>query len=107
MTLPKSKQDDVLDASDVKCPGYKNQSTAWWDGSQIYGSTEALTKELRTKRPDGKLELTRHGTESLLPRDQDGKPRTGFNSNWWIGLEILHTLFALEHNALCDMFREA
>ena len=26
--------------------------------------------------------------------------------NWWIGLALLHTLFTLEHNALCDKLRE-
>jgi len=107
MKLPKTKPDDVLDPSDVKCPGYKNESTAWWDGSQIYGSTEAMTTLLRNKLPDGKLELIQHGAESFLPREVDGTARTGFNNNWWIGLEILHTLFALEHNALCDMFKGA
>lgn len=72
----------------------------------MYGSTEAVTQELRTKHPDGKLTLTEEKKEAFLPRDPTtGLPLTGFNNNWWIGLEILHTLFALEHNAICDMFR--
>ena len=28
---------------------------------------------------------------------------TGFSDNYWIGLSMLHTLFAKEHNAICDM----
>ncbi|VUC23259.1 unnamed protein product [Clonostachys rosea] len=107
MTLPKTKPDEILDPSDVKCPGYKNVNTAWWDGSQIYGSSEAATRALRTSRPDGKLELAENGTGVFIPRDQDGNPRTGFSDNWWVGMELLHTLFALEHNALCDMFQKA
>ncbi|CAI6091158.1 unnamed protein product, partial [Clonostachys chloroleuca] len=73
----------------------------------IYGSTEEATRELRGLDPDGKLELAENGTGTFIPRDEDGHPRTGFNDNWWVGMEILHTLFALEHNVLCDMFRKA
>jgi len=107
MTLPKTRPDDETDPSDRKCPGYRNLNTPWWDGSQIYGSDEGKTESLRTKFPDGKLELTERGTEKFLPRDKEGNVQTGFSNNWWVGMEILHTLFALEHNALCDMFRTA
>jgi hypothetical protein len=109
MTLPKTKTDDLSppDPTDKVCPGYRNLNTPWWDGSQIYGSSESITLALRAKHPDGKLEMDARGTESFLPRDKDGNVETGFNNNWWIGMEILHTLFALEHNALCDMFRKA
>ena len=27
---------------------------------------------------------------------------TGFTENGWVGLSLLHALFALEHNAICD-----
>ncbi|KAK8071803.1 hypothetical protein PG996_005151 [Apiospora saccharicola] len=107
MQLPKTKPDATLHPSDVKCPGYKNVNTSWWDGSQIYGSSEAITESLRTKLPDGKLTLNQNGTGAFIPRDQDGNPLTGFHNNWWVGMEMLHTLFALEHNALCDMLRQA
>lgn len=107
MKLPKTKPDATLHPSDLKCPGYKNDNTAWWDGSQVYGSTEVITAKLRGAHPDGKLELNQNGTGAFIPRDQDGNPLTGFNDNWWVGMEMLHTLFALEHNVLCDMFRKA
>lgn len=107
MIIPKSKQDEILDPSDKVCPGYINTQTPWWDGSQIYGATEKITDELRSKHPDGKLLLSKDGTESFLPRDpKTGLPETGLNNNWWTGLEILTTLFALEHNQLCEMFRK-
>jgi hypothetical protein len=107
MILPRTKPDEILDPSDIKCPAYKNTSTAWWDSSQIYGSSEAVTQELRTKHPDGKILLTERGREAFIPRDSDGNPLTGFNSNWWIGMEMLHTMFALEHNAICDKLRQS
>ncbi|KAK4233965.1 alpha-dioxygenase 2 [Achaetomium macrosporum] len=107
MEIFRTKPDEVRDSSDIKCPGYNNENTAWWDGSQIYGSSEEATKALRTKLPDGKLTLDDTGIASFLPRDKDGNPLTGFNSNWWIGMEMLHTLFALEHNAICDALKAA
>jgi hypothetical protein len=30
---------------------------------------------------------------------------TGFNESWWLGLSALHTLFAREHNTVCDELR--
>lgn len=107
MRLPRTKPDEVLDPSDIKCPAYKNTNTAWWDGSQIYGSDEAATHALRTKQADGKLQLTERGREAFLSRDCDGNPVTGFKDNWWIGIEMLHTVFALEHNAICDKLRQS
>ncbi|KAF2787741.1 heme peroxidase [Melanomma pulvis-pyrius CBS 109.77] len=107
MTLPRSKPDEVLDPSDIKCPAYKNTNTSWWDGSQIYGSSEVATHALRTKQPDGKLVLTERGREAFIPRGSDGNPLTGFKDNWWIGMEMLHTMFALEHNAICDKLRQS
>lgn len=105
MTLNKTKPDEILSETDVKCPAYKNLNIAWWDGSQIYGSNETITSTLRTKSEDGKLLLTKSRLEQFLPRDPNNLPMTGFNNNWWLGMEILHTLFALEHNSICDMLR--
>jgi hypothetical protein len=107
MELPRTKTDEVRNPTDIKCPGYKNTNTAWWDSSQIYGSSEVVTRTLRNMHSDGKLLLTQKGREQFLPRDADGNPLTGFNNNWWIGMEMLHTLFAMEHNAICDTVRRA
>lgn len=107
MKLFQTKPDKALDSSDEQCPGYRNVNTAWWDGSQIYGSSEAVTMSLRGNHPHGKLLLDRVGREDrFLPRDENGDPKTGFSDNWWLGVEMLHTLFALEHNSICDKIRQ-
>jgi tetratricopeptide (TPR) repeat protein len=80
-----------------------NEVTHWWDGSQIYGSDQATQDRLRSFRL-GKLRLSSEGT---LPVDGTGVEDTGFRRNWWVGLSMLHTLFAREHNAICDMLHEA
>lgn len=104
MHLPSSKTDTK---PGEKRAAYKNMNTAWWDSSQIYGSDEVKTMELRRADLNGKLALDDKLREKFLFRDSQGNPETGFNDNWWIGMELLHTLFALEHNAICDMLRKA
>lgn len=106
MKVNKTQPDEnILGPADQKFPAYKNQNTHWWDASMIYGSNEKETQELRVKcqkTGDGKLELSED--ENFLPL-KDGLPATGFRENWWLGLEILHTLFAKEHNAICTQLK--
>lgn len=80
-------------------PAYANQNSHWWDASQVYGTDRALAARLRSGE-GGKLKLDASG---LLPVDPDtGIDFTGFSDNWWVGLAMLHTLFTLEHNHICD-----
>jgi hypothetical protein len=82
---------------------FVNEVTHWWDGSQLYGSDEATQRSVRSGVL-GKLGVT---DEGLLPIDPaTGMERTGFSRNWWVGLGMLHTLFAREHNAICDRLHE-
>ena len=78
-----------------------NEVTHWWDGSQIYGSDQETQDRLRS-HINGKLEVT---SDRTLPLDKAGIEQTGFQRNWWIGLTIMHTLFVLEHNEICDELR--
>ena len=80
-----------------------NEVTHWWDGSQIYGSDQDTQNRLRSGL-DGKLRLEDNGT---LPLDKKGIEETGFTRNWWVGLAMLHTLFAREHNAICEHLKAA
>ncbi len=85
-------------------PTYLNIATHWWDASQIYGSDEATMAKVRSGE-HGKLVI---GPDGLLPLDpHSGVDITGVNGNWWIGLSMLHTLFTLEHNVVCDRLHEA
>ena len=81
-------------------PVFDNTETHWWDGSQVYGSTPELQSRVRSGE-GGRLRLDPDGT---LPMDGDrGIELAGVNGNWWMGLSLLHTLFAREHNAICAM----
>ncbi|MGD9694264.1 MAG: peroxidase family protein [Thermoleophilia bacterium] len=81
-------------------PVYDNTETHWWDGSQLYGSTAAREALVREGR-GGRLRLDADG---LLPIDEEaGVELAGVNGNWWLGLSLLHTVFAREHNAICAM----
>ena len=82
-----------------------NEVTHWWDGSQIYGSDQETQDRLRSG-VDGKMRVRDTETgDLLLPLDDNGVEDTGFVRNWWIGLSMFHTLFTLEHNAICDLLK--
>lgn len=74
----------------------------WWDGSQLYGRTPEIARKVRANE-DGKLAVDQDG---LLPVDlQEGLDLRDVYGNHWIGLEMLNTLFSLEHNAVCDRLK--
>ncbi|TYB61362.1 catalase [Nonomuraea sp. PA05] len=79
-----------------------NAASHWWDGSEVYGGDESVARSLR--EPDGGASL-RLEDGHLVP-GPDGIPITGFRDNWWLGLSVMHTLFAREHNAVCRALRE-
>ena len=80
-------------------PVFANSASHWWDGSEVYGTDAAQAMALRE---GAKLRLT---PEGYLPEDTSGQEMTGFNESWWLGLGSLHTIFAREHNLLCDELR--
>ncbi len=83
-------------------PTFVNIASQWWDASQLYGSDEKTQASVR-EGVEGKLKL---GPDGLLPVDPTtGVEITGVNGNWWLGLDLMHTLFTLEHNAICDRLR--
>ncbi|MFK0164480.1 peroxidase family protein [Rhizobium sp. NPDC090279] len=100
-------QEDVMRiAGNEEMPGYNgkppiyfgNAASHWWDGSEVYGPDSKKAKELRE---GPKIRLV----NGHLPVDIHGFEVTGFNESWWLGLSAMHTLFAREHNLLCDELR--
>lgn len=85
-------------------PTYLNKVTPWWDGSQLYGSTEERNRELRSGE-DGQLAMDGARLPEETKPELHGVDLTGFSDNYWVGLSVMHTLFAREHNAICDMLK--
>ncbi|AIJ23018.1 peroxidase family protein [Amycolatopsis methanolica] len=75
-----------------------NVLTHWWDGSQIYGVTGEDQGWLRSGE-QGKLRVLDNG---LLPIPDDPSRDPALVPGFWLGTEMLRTLFTLEHNAICD-----
>ena len=91
---------DPAPAGSKRPPAYANPNGHWWDGSQVYGSDQAVAARLRTGE-EGKLKL--EATKLLPMNPETGIELSGFSENWWVGLALLHTIFTREHNYICDL----
>jgi Animal haem peroxidase len=113
MTILRTLADDRRCPADQGQPAtYRNTETAWWDGSQIYGSDLNIQRRVRTDpvsgqlRADGKIHLDADGHLPLdATSDIANLELAGVNGSWWVGLSVLQTLFAREHNAIVDRLR--
>ena len=89
---------------------YLNRESPWWDGSQIYGRDLKIQKAVRSHQ-DGKLWVDDKGLLLIASKQDnnrqvvDGVEITGVSDNWWLGLALMHVLFTLEHNAICDSLK--
>jgi Animal haem peroxidase len=99
MRIPRTVPDPAPPGS-TRPAAYANNSSHWWDASQIYGSDSVTAAALRTGE-GGRLRLNAAGT-CLPVVPETGIHLSGFTDNWWVGLAMLHTLFVREHNYLCD-----
>jgi hypothetical protein len=75
-----------------------NDTTHWWDGSQIYGDTAQLNTQLRDG-PYFKLK------GAYIPLDDNGMEITGETINFWSGIGFLHNLMMREHNYIVDQLK--
>jgi hypothetical protein len=98
MTILRTRRDPSSPPDDNP-PSFVNLASQWWDASQLYGS-DAPTQAAVRAGVEGKLKV---GSNGLLPVDpKTGVEVTGVTGNWWLGLDLMHTLFSLEHNSICD-----
>ena len=98
--IPKTIPDPTRPPGDQSSPAtHINLETPWWDASQIYPTDQQLQSSVRTGS-GGKLRMLQQGGQELLPPpllDQLAQV-----PGWWLGLGLLLTVFAREHNAICD-----
>lgn len=92
-------------AEEGKPATHVNTETHWWDGSQLYGSSVGFRDNVRSgvngQIKVGKDHLVHPDAQALM--QMQSAPLAG----WWVGLEMLFTLFTLEHNAICDALKLA
>lgn len=99
----------------------RNNVTAWWDASQLYGYDDiSRSRVKRDPNDQAKLRLdpVRAQKGDLLgylpvfeaddPINEAwrGQEATAFPDNWSIGLSFFHNVFAREHNQFVDEFRK-
>ena len=106
MTVMRTMPDPTRTRAEVDTPStHINTETHWWDGSQLYGSNVKYRDNVRSG-VDGKLKL---GKDHLVHPDAQAlvQMQSAALAGWWVGLEMLFTLFTLEHNAICDALKAA
>ena len=97
MEIQRTRKDPSADPNGP--PTFITADTHWWDGSQIYGSDPTFARAIRAGQ-EGRLRITPQG---LLPEDVEAHvDLRGVGGNFWVGLALLHALFMLEHNAICE-----
>lgn len=104
MRVPRTPTDPTTVPGSARPPAYINENSHWWDGSQIYGSTPEVEAALRVGQ-GGRIRVDDDGRIPVDPAT--GLEITGFTENGWIGLSLLHALFASEHNSICERLAHA
>jgi hypothetical protein len=101
MRILKTLADPTRVAGGSQPPTFVNVETPWWDASQIYG-TSPEGQRMRRAGQDGKLLLGPDG-RLVLPEDPALNP--SLIPGWWLGLNMMVTVFMREHNAICDALK--
>ena len=104
MRVPVTPADPPKVPNSTRPPAYVNENSHWWDGSQVYGCTTSVQASVRSGR-DGRVLVGSDGRLGVDP--VTGREITGFTENSWVGQSLLHALFALEHNAICDHLKKS
>ncbi|MCU1531646.1 MAG: peroxidase family protein [Arthrobacter sp.] len=102
LIVPRTPPDPTAPENFPFPPTYVNVTTHWWDGSQIYGTGQAEQDFLRSGQ-GGKLRIE----NGMQPLPADPTENPALTPGFWLGLGMMQTLFALEHNAICDRLAAA
>jgi len=98
MRILKTLPDPTTPAGGGEPPTFINTETHWWDSSQIYGTSQEDVSNRRSG--DGGKLIIGPDRRLMLPDDPEHDPTRV--PGWWVGFEMMATLFVLEHNAVCD-----
>jgi hypothetical protein len=99
MNIMRTPEDPTRPWGDAGMPQTRvNVLSHWWDGSQLYGTNLDEQKFLRSGT-DGKVRVLDNG---LLPLPTDPAKDPSRVPGFWLGTEMMRTLFTREHNAICD-----
>ena len=104
MAIPRTRRDPTSDQDPETPDTFVTADSHWWDGSQVYGSDERFATAARSREGGGKLRVE----DGLPPRELEEAAAAGRPSvaaNLWVGLALLHVVFTLEHNAICERLR--
>jgi hypothetical protein len=101
---------------------HANNTTGWWDASQLYGYDATSRKRVKRDPADSARMLLVPGPHrgageaqgdlpTFVPGDPINPQWAGQSSvaspdNWTIGMNFYHTIFAREHNAFVEAFRQ-
>ncbi|MFD3037723.1 peroxidase family protein [Mycolicibacterium senegalense] len=101
--VPATPADPTADQNDTTCSTFLNTETHWWDASQIYGSNQEFQNAIRSHH-DGKVRIDADGFIDIDPALIGA---SGGADGWWLGMELMGTIFMREHNAICDRLKAA
>ena len=102
VTVMRTPDDPTAPPQSDQPPTHVNVMTHWWDGSQIYGNSPVEQEFLR-EHAGGRLRLV--GGVPPVPDDPAQNPT--LQPGFWLGLGLMQTLFAREHNSICEMLADA
>lgn len=97
VTIPRTPVDPTTPPGSNLPPTHINVMSHWWDGSQLYGNSPAEQEFLRAGE-GGRLRVV----NGLPPIPDDPALNPALTPGFWLGVGMMQTLFALEHNAICD-----